>query len=159
VIDVRALVLSLAAVLATLLLTALLSPPVPGDWYEALARPTMVIPPLVVLLLSVGFYPAFTVALYRSLTTLAPQARQLSLGLLLAVLVGQVIWNPLLLRPEGLGWAVAASGILAGAMVALEALLLPRDRVAGLVLLPYTLFALHEFWWTRELLRLNPELG
>ncbi len=137
-------------------LTAMLTPEAPGAWYEALERPPGVIPDLALLLLGVGYYVVFAIALYRGQVHVEEPARRVVLGLLGGVMLLQAAWNPVLVRLESLGAGIVATGVLAGGLVALVLILTRRDRVSAAVLLPYAALAVHDFWWARELARLNP---
>jgi translocator protein len=145
-------ILTCASVAVT---TVMLSPAAPGPWYEELVRPAPVIPNLVYALLVAGFYVAFAVLLYRAQVHLREPSRRVVLGLTVGVMLIQSAWSPVLVRVQSLEVGVAMAGIVAGGMVALLFILLPRDRVAGAVLAPYAALALHDFWWARALMQLN----
>jgi translocator protein len=132
------------------------SPETPGEWYDALVRPSSLIPDVVYALLVAAFYVAFAVVLYRAQVHLRDPARRVVLALTVGIMLVQSAWSPLLARVESLPAGVTLAGIVAGGMVALLVILLPRERVSALVLSPYALLALHDFWWARELARLNP---
>jgi translocator protein len=136
-------------------LTAMLTPEAPGPWYDALARPPGLVPDLVLLLLGVGYYVVFAIALYRGQVHLDEPARRVVLGLLGGVMLLQAAWNPVLVRMESLSAGIVATGVLAGGLMALVVILARRDRVSAAVLLPYAALALHDFWWARELAQLN----
>ncbi|TVP44458.1 MAG: tryptophan-rich sensory protein [Gemmatimonadales bacterium] len=135
--------------------TVMVSPAAPGPWYEELVRPTPVIPDLVYAVLVAAFYVAFAVLLYRAQVHLRDPARRVVLALTVGVMLVQSAWSPVLVRVQSLDAGVAMAGVVAGGMVALLFILLPRDRVAALVLAPYAALALHDFWWARALMRLN----
>lgn len=135
--------------------TAMISPATPGDWYDELVRPAPLIPDVVYALFVVAFYVVFAVVLYRAQVHLRDPARRVVLGLTVGVMLIQSAWSPLLSRVQSLDAGVAMAGIVAGGMVALLAILLPRERISALVLAPYAALALHDFWWARELARLN----
>jgi tryptophan-rich sensory protein len=135
--------------------TAMISPETPGAWYDELVRPAPLIPDVVYALLVVAFYVVFAVVLYRAQVHLRDPTRRVVLGLTIGVMLIQSAWSPLLSRVQSLDAGVAMAGIVAGGMVALLAILLPRERTSALVLAPYAALALHDFWWARELARLN----
>lgn len=135
--------------------TAMISPETPGAWYDELVRPASLIPDVIYALLVVAFYVAFAVVLYRAQVHLRDPARRVVLGLTVGVMLIQSAWSPILSRVQSLDAGIAMAGIVAGGMVALLAILLPRERISALVLVPYAVLALHDFWWARELARLN----
>jgi tryptophan-rich sensory protein len=161
-VETRPLALALLACALSVVLTTLLDPGDRAFWHQELVRPASVLPDLVAVLLELlrmaGLF-VFGVVLYRAQVHLDPPARGVVLGLLLGAVIAQATWNPLLVRLESLEAGVAATGILAGAMVTLVLLLARRERLSSALLLPYAVVALHDFWWARELARLNPEAG
>jgi translocator protein len=154
-VQTKPLAVAILACASVAVATVMISPEAPGPWYEDLVRPTPVIPDLVYAILVAAFYVAFAVLLYRAQVHLRDPARRVVLGLTVGVLLVQSAWSPVLVRVQSLEVGVAMAGIVAGGMVALLFILLPRDRVAAAVLAPYAALALHDFWWARALLRLN----
>jgi tryptophan-rich sensory protein len=154
---VRPLGVALLICLAAVVLTAVLSPTETGGWYAALERPPVRIPPLVLMLLAIGYYPIFGLLLYR--TQILPalgRLRPVMFGLLVAAMALQVAWNSLLLGVEQLEMGLVANGVLAGLLGTLWALHVAKDRMGALLLLPYLLLALHDVHWSWALIDLNP---
>ncbi len=151
----RPLTLAIGACIGAVILTALLFPTGDDTWYQALARPRALLPEFLQAALSLAYYPAMATLLYRAQVHLKGAIRPAAVTLLLGILLLQVAWNPLLVRSESLVAGVAAAGLLAGALVGLAVLVLPRDRTATLVLAPYVLVGIHDLWWAGALLRLN----
>jgi len=153
---VRPLGRSILVCILALVVTAILSPSETGAWYEALERPPVSIPPLMLLLLAVGYYPVFGILLYRAQVRLAPGGwRAAALALLLGAMTLQVTWNSLLLGAERLEVGVVANGVLAGLLVLAWGLFLLRDRLSAVLLLPYLLLAFHDVRWALDLVALN----
>lgn len=155
-VPVRPLGVALLVCLLAVILTAVLSPAETGEWYAALERPPVRIPPLALLLLAVGYYPVFGMLLYRAQVHVPLGGlRSAALGLLIGAMTLQVAWNSLLLGVERLETGVLANGMLAALLFGLWGLYLARDRLSAALLLPYLLLALHDVWWALNLVTLN----
>jgi tryptophan-rich sensory protein len=161
-VQTRPLALALLACALSVVLTTLLDPGDRAFWHQELVRPDPILPEVVIVLLELlrmAGLVVFGVVLYRAQVHLVRPARGVVLALLLGAMIAQATWNPLLVRLQSLDAGVVATGILAGAMVALVLLLARRERLSAALLLPYAVVAVHDFWWARELARLNPDAG
>lgn len=151
--------MAILACAGIVVLTTLLAPTDPEFWNREFVRPDPLLPPVAGALLEilrlVGLV-AFGVVLYRAQVHLVDPTRRVVLGLALGTMILQATWNPLLYHLDSLLAGMVATGILAGALVTLVVILLPRERLSGWLLAPYALLAAHDFWWATALVRLNP---
>jgi tryptophan-rich sensory protein len=153
---VRPLGIAILICVTAVVLTTVLSPSETGVWYEALERPSVRIPPLMLMLLAIGYYPVFGLLLYRTQTLASMgRLRPAILSVLVGAMALQVAWNSLLLGVERLEMGLLANGVLAGLLGLLWGTYLVKDRVGALLLLPYLLLTLHDVHWSWALIDLN----
>jgi len=153
--NTRALGIAIGACLVAVVLTVILAPGPGEGWYDTLLRPDPIVPEPVLALLALAYYPVMAILLYRAQVHVFDPARRFLVGALIASLLGQAAWNPVLLLVENLVAGVMATGLLAALMAAVLIALVPRDRTAAWLILPYAGLALHDLWWATALLQLN----
>jgi len=153
-----AVVACVAMMLLGSLLGAVVGREVEVGWYEALAKPAFEGPAQAFLLVSVLYYPLFAMVLYRGLTRIPRDApRRQVVGLALAALLLNTIWNPVVIGLRAPFVGVVGTGVLLTLILALVLKLVQRDRVSAFLLVPYLLWVAYDLVWSWELWRLNPE--
>lgn len=96
---------------------------------------------------------------YRLLSLGRTGEARVAFGLLLAVMLGNALWNYTFFRRADLRstlWVTIAYGITT---VALLVALARVDAVAAWMLVPYLLYSVYGAWWTYTVWRLNSSSG
>jgi len=153
----RPLVLTIAACLGFAFAARLLAPP-PGAeaWYMELERPGFAAPAVIVLLVGAFYYLVFGTILYRAQVHIAPpEERRTAIGLVLAVLAFNAVWNGLFIRLESPGAGVLGTLAMAGLLGALALVLRRHDRTSLLFLAPYLAWVAWDLVWGISIWRLN----
>ncbi|TVR66020.1 MAG: hypothetical protein EA422_02825 [Gemmatimonadales bacterium] len=128
----------------------------PEGWYAELTRPDFPVPALLFLLMGAAYYVLVGIVLYRAQVHVPPGGpRRWAVGLTLAVLAVNELWNVVFMELRSLGAGVLGTGTVFLLLAALSALVVRHDRTSFWVLLPYLAWALFDLVWSVELLRLN----
>ena len=147
----------LAFILLTLAVGAagsVFSEPAIRGWYAALVHPLLTPPDWVFAPVWTTLYLVMALAAWRVWRVTGTRSPEmLAYGLQLALNVG---WALVFFGLHRIGWAFSESVILDLAILATTLLFFRRDRLAGLIFLPYLGWALFASVLTHDLGLLNP---
>ena len=101
------------------------------------------------------YYLICFVVLSRLIDSVASPLRSAALVLVVALLIGNAVWNLVFFRLGNLELSVVVSMAYAALALAAAPLLLVVDPVSALVFLPYLIYLSYATWWVRALKRLN----
>lgn len=121
-----------------------------------LRRPSLSPPFAAWIAIGVLYYVTCFAIAYRLLRTELPNASsRLALALLIAVIVGNALWNLAFFRRRDLRLAWRITAGYAVLVVGLAVVLAVTDAVTSLILLPYLIYLGYGTWWTWSTWRLN----
>jgi tryptophan-rich sensory protein len=106
--------------------------------------------------IAVLYYTTCFIVAMRLLAVGPPsESRAVAFGLLVALLLGNVLWNAAFFRRRALrlSWWVALSYWVTA--LALAVALWRTDRVALCVFVPYLIYLFYGTWWVYQVWRLN----
>lgn len=112
----------------------------PGDWYEALSKPSWTPPGWLFGPVWTLLYLAIGVSGYLAFGASEGRARATAFGVYGAQLLLNALWSWLFFGLQRPGLAFVDIAALLGLIVANVALFLPLSRAAGLLLVPYALW-------------------
>lgn len=127
----------------------------PGEWYAALEKPPWTPPGAVFAPVWTFLYASMGVAAWLVWKEAGFAAARLALGVYLAQLVVNAAWSWLFFGLHRIGWALADIGLLLALILLTLLLFRRRNRVAGLLLVPYLLWVGFAAALNLELFRLN----
>lgn len=154
--ETRPLAIAIAACIAFAVVGSILGGEPSAEWYAELEHPSFAVPVWLFLAMGVVYYFLFGTILYRVQAHVADMAvRRRALGLALAVMAMNEVWNAVLVRLESLTAGVAGMVVFTGLLLWLWRILDEHERTAFWVLAPYVLWALYDLAWSVELWRLN----
>lgn len=155
-VEVRPLGIALGVCAISALTGGLLAGLPAPDWYDQVVRPGFGLPPVLILLGTIFYYPVYGVALYRTLAHVGDaRPRRTIAGLLVGVMALQALWNAffrLLPSPPG---AVLGSLLMVALLAGAVTLLLRHERVSAWLLGLYLLWTTYELVYVAALWQLN----
>jgi tryptophan-rich sensory protein len=106
------------------------------------------------------YYGTFFFVVYRILTRGNNSSlAEGTFALVLAMLLGNGLWNYLFFRARKLFMSVLVTFLAPVMDLVLLICLIKLDRVAARALMPYLIYRVYSVWWAYRLWRLNPEVG
>lgn len=125
----------------------------PGAWYAALHKPAFTPPDVVFPVAWTLLYLAMAVAAWRVYCRVGVDA---ALRLWLAQLVANAAWSWIVFGRHALGWGLLDILVLLALILAATTAFMRRDRLAGVLMLPYLAWVVFATVLNAALWHLNP---